>query len=67
MLLVIVAMMLGTGVALWVLANLLGEEEDPGRQSSAKPQKARLAKPVKSILADGWASPRPKRRNPTAV
>ena len=66
MLLVVVSLMLGTGVALWVLANLLGEEGDPSLQSPAKP-KLRLAKPVKSILADGWSSPRPRPRNPTAV
>jgi len=66
MLLIIVAMMLGTGVALWVLANLLGEEEELGRQSPSQPN-TRRAKPVKSILADGWAASRPRRRHPTTV
>lgn len=65
MLLVIIAMMLGTGIALWVLANLVGEEEDPGLQSSAM-RKPRLRMPVKSILANDWATSRPKPRNPAA-
>ncbi len=66
MLLVIVAMMLGTGAALWVLATLLGEEEDPDRQSPPK-QQPHLQKPVKSLLAEDWVPPSQKPRSPTAV